>query len=66
MFSDLGKFFDRTPDYSGALVSCLIIVAITMVVSYLTYRFVEVPARNYFNKVFKTSHPKIKPESVKV
>ena len=31
---------------------CLVFIAITLVISYLTYRFVEVPARKKINKQF--------------
>jgi peptidoglycan/LPS O-acetylase OafA/YrhL len=66
MFSDLGKFFNRPPAYAHGLMMCLLILTITMIVSALAYRFIEIPARNYFNRAFKTKQPRIKPESYKV
>jgi peptidoglycan/LPS O-acetylase OafA/YrhL len=66
LFADLNKFFNRPPDYSTGALMCLVIVAISIFISAFTYRLVEVPARNYFNKIFKTNQPRIKTEGVKV
>ncbi len=44
------------PDYTLGLIACLVVVALTLIVSALSYRFVEVPARRYLNKRFS---PKI-------
>ncbi|MBL7856603.1 MAG: acyltransferase [Cyclobacteriaceae bacterium] len=40
------------PDYTMGLWVCLIVVALTLVVSSITYRYIEVPARSYLNKKF--------------
>ena len=34
------------------LITCIAVVALTLLVSALTYRFIEVPARQYLNKRF--------------
>jgi peptidoglycan/LPS O-acetylase OafA/YrhL len=51
-----------TPDYTLGLIACIVVVAFTLIVSALSYRFIEVPARRYLNKRFT---PKIL-ETVKV
>ena len=66
LFSDLFKFFDRPMDRGYAVIMCLVITGLSILVSSITYRWVELPARNYFNKLFKTSKPKLKPENVEV
>ena len=50
------------PDYTLGLISCIVVVMLTLIVSALSYRLVEVPARRYLNKRFT---PKIL-ETVKV
>lgn len=65
LFSSL-QFFNRPPDYAHALLMCGVILTLTLIFSALTYRYVEIPARNYFNRAFKTKQPRIKPESYKV
>jgi peptidoglycan/LPS O-acetylase OafA/YrhL len=54
MFGDLGKFFNRPPHYTTALFMCLLILGLTLLVSAFTYHFIEIPARNYINKTFKS------------
>ena len=66
MFADLNTFFNRPPDYGRGLVMCLVIVALTIGVAALTFRYLEVPARNYFNRILRTDQPKINPEGVEV
>ncbi len=39
-------------DIFTAWLICLVFIAITLVISYLTYRFVEVPARKKINQQF--------------
>ncbi|MDB5154990.1 MAG: hypothetical protein JWR54_3741, partial [Mucilaginibacter sp.] len=39
---------------------------LTLIVAALVYRFVEVPARNYFNKAFKTKQRQISVDGVEV
>jgi peptidoglycan/LPS O-acetylase OafA/YrhL len=43
------------PGYKIALLYCMVILAVTLVVSAFTYRFIEVPAAKYLKKVFKTN-----------
>ena len=38
-----------TPDMLTGWGICLVFIAFTLLVSYLTYRFVEVPSRNWIN-----------------
>jgi peptidoglycan/LPS O-acetylase OafA/YrhL len=40
------------PNYTLGLIVCIIVVALTLIISALSYRFVEVPARRYLNKRF--------------
>lgn len=42
-----------TPGLLTAWIICVIFIALTLFISYLTYRFVEVPARGSINKRFK-------------
>jgi peptidoglycan/LPS O-acetylase OafA/YrhL len=55
-----------TPHYLHALMMCGLVITLTLVTSSLVYRFVEVPARNYFNRIFNTQQPKILVESIEV
>jgi len=41
------------PDYTIGLLACLIIVALTLLVASITYRYIEVPARSYLNNRFR-------------
>ena len=41
-----------TPDYTIGMIVCLVMVALTLLLSALSYRFIEVPARHYLNKRF--------------
>lgn len=66
LLADFKAFTGQQPNYIFGLVMCVLIVVITLVISALTYRFIEIPARNYFNKVFKTKRRKISAESVEV
>lgn len=50
------------PNYTLGLIACIVVVTLTLIVSSLSYRFIEVPARRYLNKRFT---PKIL-ETVKV
>ena len=44
------------PTYLLGLGLCAFVVVATLVLASLSYRFIEVPARDYLNKVFKTKH----------
>ena len=39
-------------DRATAWLICLVFIAVTLVISYFTYRFVEVPSRNWINKKY--------------
>ncbi|CAN5407613.1 hypothetical protein BH09BAC6_BH09BAC6_12230 [soil metagenome] len=66
LLADFKTFTGQQPNYIFGLVMCVLIVLITLAISALTYRFIEIPARNYFNKVFKTNRRTISTESVEV
>jgi peptidoglycan/LPS O-acetylase OafA/YrhL len=66
IFMNLGPATNHPADRPYALLMCAIIMSITLLVSALTYNFIEIPARNYFNKAFKTKQPRINPETYKV
>jgi peptidoglycan/LPS O-acetylase OafA/YrhL len=55
-----------TPNYTGNVIACIVVLVITLLLSAFTYRFIEIPARNYLNKVFKTKEPRITVESMEV
>ena len=42
------------PNYTMGLWMCFVIVALTLVVASLTYKYIEVPARNYLNRKQKS------------
>ena len=63
-FADLGKLATEKPNYVLNAVMCLPIFALTLIVAGLVYRFVEVPARNYFNGLFNTKRPRVVPEEI--
>ncbi len=48
------KLGSTTPDYRLGAILCSIVVALTVLVAAFTFRFVEVPARNYLNLQFAT------------
>jgi peptidoglycan/LPS O-acetylase OafA/YrhL len=54
------------PNYAAGAVLCIILVIATILVAALTYRFVEVPARNYLNKLFHSRRPKISAAAMEV
>jgi peptidoglycan/LPS O-acetylase OafA/YrhL len=66
LFADLQKLFAQKPNYMENAGMCLMIIALTLIVASLTYRFVEVPTRNYLNKAFSTKKPRVEVESAKV
>lgn len=53
-FADLMKLVSTTPDYRLGAILCSIVVVLSVLVAALTFRFVEVPARNYLNLQFAT------------
>jgi len=60
MFADLMKLLSQKPNYQLGAMMCMVVVALTILIASFTYRFIEVPARNYLNDVFKTKEKKIK------
>ncbi|HEX6889851.1 MAG TPA: acyltransferase [Chryseolinea sp.] len=61
-FADFIKLAQSPPDYSTGVVVCIGLVVLTLSIAALTYRYVEVPARNYLNLRF--SKPKDKTPAV--
>jgi peptidoglycan/LPS O-acetylase OafA/YrhL len=57
MFADFMALISRQPDYQLGVWKCLQLVALTMLVAPLTYRYLEVPARNYLNRRFRARKP---------
>ncbi len=66
LFASFIKYVTTKPDYPTGLAACLILVTLTLTIAALMYRFVEIPARNYFNRVFKTRHKVISETSLEV
>ena len=54
------------PNYAGSAIACVVVLIITLLLSAFTYRFVEIPARNYFNRLFNTRQKKITPGTLEV
>ena len=54
MFADFKVLLQQEPNYEAGLVGLFILLPLTFLFSWLMYRFVEIPSRNYLNKVFKT------------
>lgn len=42
------------PDFTTGLIVCIGLLVLTLITASLTYRYIEVPARNYINKLFKS------------
>jgi peptidoglycan/LPS O-acetylase OafA/YrhL len=57
-FSDFTRFVSKTPSIHGFYIF-LIILALTLFISALAYRFVEVPARNYINGLLRSREKKV-------
>jgi len=54
------------PNYAAGGVLCIILVIATVVVAALTYRFVEVPARNWLNRLFDTKRKKVSAAALEI
>jgi len=54
------------PNYILGFFKCIILLALTILLSALFYRFLEIPARNYFNKKLKTKHKEITIKTLEV
>ena len=61
-FADFMKLVQSPPDYATGVIVCIGLVIATLSIAALTYRYVEVPARNYLNQRF--SKPKDKAPAV--
>jgi peptidoglycan/LPS O-acetylase OafA/YrhL len=66
LLDDTVKATVQKPDYIVGMYICIALVILTLLIAPLFYRFVEIPSRNYFNKVFETKHKHINPESTEV
>jgi peptidoglycan/LPS O-acetylase OafA/YrhL len=65
-YADFKTLISQKPDYGLGIVMCMVVITLTLLVAALVYRFVEVPARNYFNKAFKTKQRQISVDEVEV
>lgn len=54
------SIFLKEQNYTEGLILCVIIVTITLFVSALSYRYLEMPARNYLNRAFNSNGAKPK------
>jgi peptidoglycan/LPS O-acetylase OafA/YrhL len=50
LYQDFMAFISRPPDYGHGLLVCALLVAATLLVAPLTYRFIEVPCRTWINR----------------
>ena len=66
LLDDTVKAAPQKPNYVVGMMICLVLVLLTLILAAIFYRFVEIPARNYFNKAFKTKHKEITPETTEV
>jgi peptidoglycan/LPS O-acetylase OafA/YrhL len=66
LFSSFANLISGKPNYTFGIIMCIVLLTLTIVIAAMIYRFAEIPARNYFNKVFKTKHKEIKPETLEV
>ena len=53
------KLVRSTPDYRLGAILCSILVVLTVLVQALSFRFIEVPARNYLNNQLATKRKAI-------
>jgi peptidoglycan/LPS O-acetylase OafA/YrhL len=66
LISDVNIWFNHKWNYTTGLILCVAVVALTLVVASLTYKYIEVPARNYLNKLFERRHKQVAAEGVMV
>jgi peptidoglycan/LPS O-acetylase OafA/YrhL len=64
-FITYSNYMSSRFSYSRAWLVCLMWVGITIAVSAFTYNYIEVPARNFLNKLFNTQRRKVIPEELK-
>lgn len=65
IFADFIKLGQRPPDYAMGTIVCITLVISTLTVAALTYRYVELPARNYLNRRFSKLNEKV-PTAIEV
>jgi peptidoglycan/LPS O-acetylase OafA/YrhL len=56
LFSNFIKYVTTKPDYIFSAEACIVLLTLTLIIAALMHRFVEIPARNYFNRLFDTKH----------
>jgi peptidoglycan/LPS O-acetylase OafA/YrhL len=66
LIDDTVKAAPQKPNYIAGVVMCIALVTLTLILAAIFYRFIEIPARNYFNKTFKTRQKEITPETLEV
>jgi len=54
MFADVMALLTQKPDYMRGLIGLCVFLPTTLVVAALTYRYIEIPSRNYLNALFNT------------
>ena len=52
--------FLKKQNYTEGVILCVIIVTITLFISALSWRFLEMPARNFLNKALNRNYSKLK------
>ena len=57
-FSDIMAFFTKQPDFAKGWLLCSLLVIATLCIASVTYRFVELPCRNYLNRKRRPSSRK--------
>lgn len=57
-FADFMKMIQAPPDYTMGVIFCVLLVITTLIIASLTYRYVEVPARQYLNSRFSKTKNK--------
>ena len=53
MFADIMALITREPDYILGLSRLCILLPATLIVAAVTYKYIEIPSRNYLNNLFK-------------
>jgi peptidoglycan/LPS O-acetylase OafA/YrhL len=59
LYADFMKLISRQPDYGLGVWKCIQLVVLTLLVAPLTYYYIEVPARNYLNRLFAAKKQKV-------
>jgi peptidoglycan/LPS O-acetylase OafA/YrhL len=54
------SIFLKEQNYMEGFILCIIIVIVTLFISALSWRYLEIPARNYLNKIFNPNGAKLK------